>query len=79
MKKLTVQMSLEEASDSCVIMQAFASLARLGNPEIAQAAIMAFDRVKERYYKVKPPEPEYDGRNGYVQVNDSYMPPKHKK
>ena len=77
MKKLNVQMSLEEAQDFAIIVQAFATLAREGKQETAKAALAAFDRFLERYYKVKPPEPEYTGPT--VHVNDSYMPPKHKK
>ena len=62
-------MTLEEAQDSAIIVQAFAALARAGSQETAKAALAAFDRFKTRYYQYKPPEPEYDGRNGVVKVN----------
>jgi len=62
-------MTLEEAQDSAIILQAFAALAKAGGRETALAALAAFDRFKVRYYKYKPPEPEYNGKNGYVKVN----------
>jgi hypothetical protein len=61
-------MTLEEARDSAIIMQAFNLLAKAGNQRMAKAATEAFDRFKERYARYKPFEPEYDGSRGYVKT-----------